>query len=395
MPCIKLWGPVRQKADLTRPVPTPIDEVIEPENVMLLQFLYEGNWRADFSSVQICYLAKEARQILTSSVTSPSLRYALLLYAGIVRRPGTMGPLEIRNSSLARQSLLKKTVKTLDEEDLLASAVLALVAHRMSGFYSNDKRVQYSVERKVHMRGFVSILSHLLENSEIMKSSGLAMGRPLVRDLVLWLSGDSKWPEFFRSYWFARSFVGPISFHRRGYISSYGVSMVHQYSYGLMLIEHLLIKAVEARLFEFDDYIDMQWVDIAVQDVRDDFDYIAERAGEFRDLSNTLLSRCLYLSFGICRIFLALLGASDLVTGFREPAVTESALSLSEPLCGVLQYCSHPFKDMGLFGWEVRRALCLLLLAIPIGVDLRSVEFLNSEFYLSRWANFRQTEWTC
>jgi hypothetical protein len=90
--CIKVWGPSKQRAEPSRPPPTPTDEILEPENVMSLQYLYEGpseKVRDGYCwplSANIFALVNEARGIFGSAIGSSSLRYALLAVSGLERR---------------------------------------------------------------------------------------------------------------------------------------------------------------------------------------------------------------------------------------------------------------------------------------------------------------------
>ena len=381
--CIKVWGPIKQQADISRPLPTPIDQVIEPENAILLQFLYDGTWAERTTSVQIRCLAKEARKFFTPSVTSLSLRYALLVYAGIRAGKGYMSPLELRNASLARRSLLKKTYATLDEGDLLASAVLAVATHAMTWF---ENKVIYRDERRAHIKGFLSILLHLSNDMEAQSLSGLENLKWLVRDLILWHSWDMGAPEFFHYYWFSRRVVGDITREERN--SMLGLPDNFLSGNFLMSIRDVLAKAVEARLMAYDDSIDEPWVDIAVQDAREAIGCISiSFLGWIKTKADAKwYAEHIDFRLRVCHILLAMLDTSDFVGLSQNPGVIEAAVRLSETLCDVLQYQCPLSEDDRWFEWlggEVGQSLILLLLAMAPGVDLRSMQFANCEFHFS------------
>lgn len=173
---------------------------------MLLQFLY------NHSSVEFCfadpvfYLAKQMRQLYTSSITSLSLRYALLLFAGVVRREGNMSSLEIRNASLARQSLFKKVRGRLDQGDLAAAVVLAAAAVTMIKRckIGLEHVENYVKEVTVHMKGTEPILVYLSNNVKTEPhNSDLTTIWPVMRDMILQFSSLLLGSLTFRTYYWS------------------------------------------------------------------------------------------------------------------------------------------------------------------------------------------------
>ena len=337
---------------------------------MLLQFLYDGALDFYYSSILVQDLAKEVRKFFTQSITSLSLRYALLVYAGIIRNH-TMSPLEVRNASLARQSLLKKSCETVNEEDLLASGVLAAMAYTMYVLY---KEATYQGEYKVHLEGFMSILSQLSDDMEIKNASKFTNVGVMLRNLVLYIAWELPNPEFFRSYWIFRKFLGHITL---------GESIGFPYRAlcwaDVWIIEDIVGRALRSRLLDDDDTTEKQCVDAAVQDARDAIDDITTWRGAISDAWIAPHIAEVNLRLGICRIVLALRDTRNFVNAVQDPGVIQAVLSLYKPFCDFLQYARTSLEDDHRHGRNVRQALCFILLAIPVGVDLRSLEFATRE----------------
>jgi hypothetical protein len=95
-PCYKLLGPNTQsKLDPSRPPPTPSDAVIEPEEVLLLDFIYtEKILETSFWSRMLFLLKFFAKDtVFGPSIRCPTLRYAMLVVAeSSLDRSGLLSP---------------------------------------------------------------------------------------------------------------------------------------------------------------------------------------------------------------------------------------------------------------------------------------------------------------
>jgi hypothetical protein len=272
----------------------------------------------------------------------------------------------MRNSSLARQSLLKRTPETLDEGDLFASAILALVAIL--------NRVPNVEEGRVHSNGFMAILQHVSTNTRIQSGSGLAIFRPVARNLILLFANDRTYSDFFRFYSCCKAIIGKASVqHESPHLNG-------QYSqHALYFIEDILVKALEKRLHAFDGGIEDHWMAQAVQDASEDLEEVTTPT---LDESSTKPRQVIgpFLRRQFCRTLLALLNSSSIAHGFLDSVVTEMALSLLDPISLLVQRW-HTAKDT-FYSPDIpyiKRALCLCLLAIPRNCVMRSLSIADGE----------------
>lgn len=364
---MKLWGPAKEKLQLSRPPPTPIDEIIEPENVLLLQFLYGGGPTHSSPTwiQEIFNFAIQVARVFSPSVKSLPLRYALLVFGGFILCDNSTGQMEMRNSSLARRCLLKRTAETLDEGDLFASAILALVAIL--------NRIPNVDEGRVYANGFMTILAHLSTTSRMQNNSGLAMFRPMARSLVLLFANDLTYPDFFRYYSCCRAIIGRTAAQHRARHLNSEYAERHLY-----FIEDILVKAIETRLRAFDGGVEDQWVAQAVKDAGEDLqEVIASTLDETWRERTEVIGKVLRCQF--CRTLLALLNTADITYGFLDTTVIDLALCVLEPLSLVIEHWRNS-KDTQ-YRPDVpymKRALSLCVLAVTHEFVLRSL-FVNGE----------------
>lgn len=373
--CIKVWGPVKQQTSISRPPPTPIDQVIEPENVMLLQYLYNDPPVEFYFADAVFYLAKQMRQLYTSSITSSSLRHALLLFADVVRRQGNINPLGLRNASLARQSLFKNARGRLDQGDLAAAVVLAAVAFTMIlGWCGLENTESYLKEATVHMKGTEPILVCLSNDVETEPhNSVLATIWPPMRDMILYFSSLLQGPLIFRTYYRSRKLPGPFTWASFGPYFRDPVRL----HYGIRLIETIAIRAVDAKLKSCGDSTDEQCENIAVGDARAALDDMKYHPGMFAITADEY-RRFILLPVALCRVLFSLRDTSNVLSAWQDPVVREATSSLYQSVGEFTQSC-HSWDASEFDHLHLQRAVSLLSLVFPVSFDMMSLISGNCE----------------
>ena len=167
-PCFKLFGPKTDaRLNPSRPIPTAIDAVIEPEDVLLLQYAYSRQLD-DFYSLIVTRLPF----IYGQSLSSPSLRHAVLAWAAM-----EIGfPQYRRHKSQMYQELAAKIKDPalITETDIFASFL----------FMCGTKFT--SEENLKHAKGCLSMMRALLDEIQKGKhvSDFFSACAPLLYELV-------------------------------------------------------------------------------------------------------------------------------------------------------------------------------------------------------------------
>jgi len=402
-PCIKVWGPVKQRTSILGPPATPTDQVIEPENVMLLQYLYHYTFADNYIATQFSYMAKEAARIFSPSINSLSLRYALLLFAGVLRGNLNMSPLCMRNASLARLSLLKKPCATMDQADLLAALVLAMVSMTQAVYIDEDRDLSahYYKEFRVHTNGVESILFHIFKEDDTeSRSSGLATIWSPIREIMLSiLFTQCPPPVYFRACFLLRQIVGPLKWPSSvPFLLESGKALQQPLSILLSVIESIAGKALQAKLKPYADGAD-QRLETVVRDAKDTLESISNNIGKAQAITNRHSTK-LSMRMHTCRILFALLDSSNVITALQGPVVVDAVPSLFQSSCIWLRSVRNLHEAYLQGQWP---SLYLLMLVIPTSVDLTSLKLGNCKIPSLGPANVRRLrcgynvirEWAC
>jgi hypothetical protein len=222
-------GP-KAEATIARMI-TSIDGIIQPQDVMLLQFAYSVNFEwLNFGS-SITNLLKKFVSVFGPSIDNKSLRHAILAWAAAFQ-PFSSSQHECieRHSIAAAKAIVKKTLETIDEADLFATVMLTIL-------YASPGTQDIS-KFGIHVRGFVAVMSVLSQksrhkgyNSELFKFWPLALDLiqersrqvfyPVVRDYLIELN------------YHCNALIGPQNLVRRiNYLTEfYGVDPKHEYAF--------------------------------------------------------------------------------------------------------------------------------------------------------------------
>jgi hypothetical protein len=383
-PCTKRWGPKRQKCELEDLPPSSqvaiidvdpssnelvlsspanssptIGAAIEPENIFILNWLYVGNVQpidlrhsdgkcntGVVSAMQSHLLSftKSLLPIYNAAVTSSSLRYALLAFAGMVTSRGSLALREEDNLTRARFVLRTKTEATLEEADLFASFLLA--------FVSWARPISEPKEYKTHLKGFVTLLKHFASRND--GSYALKRFWPMARDLLLSvpyfrMSGcpDSIW---FNLYDGCRQALGPPTFAQCLAYRDDDWAIRDHLHYHARILSRAFFASVAPQT---DDPIDT--INTAIENIRDDLqaieEYIAQHYSatveQFIKISDShMLSQCslaTVLEYQVCKLYLTMLDTPDgnVLEGMQKADTIKEALWLVQMLSKVAKFCQQ------------------------------------------------------
>jgi hypothetical protein len=254
--CIKKWGQKKEESmaiskeaaaakkekctTVSRQIPTAIDETIRHEDVLLLQFAYSDSFVFSGGGI-IGHLLRRMAVSYSPSINSQPLRHAVLAFSAAFLPRSNISyfdRLEYHKTA-ACTSLRKKLSSTVDESDLFAVCLLAV----LSGLYLD--RTEFAI----HRSGFVSIMKELCRKIRLQGGlSPLSLYWPLARDMILRDCRSIDCNENALSFcYFSQKLMGPQNFAARGrYFSElYGISSerlrLHTY-YESILMYSLLLR---------------------------------------------------------------------------------------------------------------------------------------------------------
>jgi len=368
--CDKKWGPGKESS-MSRPVPGPPEQVLDSDQVLLLQWVYNGEqhttrWRREETRFlldaqwEIFGLAKEIIRLYTKSVTSLPLRYALLAYCGVMTSGGLSGNRELQNISHAIVSLREKLARSsFDEGDLFASVLLGIISPGL----------------EAHLNGFIGIMTHLRDN----KTYSLRRFWPMARDLLFSFPLENISAVCFcHLYDRSRAVIGPPNLQQRfGYIG--------QISLGLTLDLHyhdrLLSKAFQMLLQNNGDEMISRTIQTLVDDIHVDMDAVEvwmtssspkEELSEARrqeietGISTEWLSPASFLKYSFCKLTVTILGAHSIIDGVQNDVARVASETLLHLVVlaktsGINGMMGRPLYESNL----CRRAYALAVLTCP------------------------------
>ena len=369
--CVKRWGP-RKDFDSSRRVQTPGDEVIPPEEVLLLQWIYIGEEHKEQWEVQesrylrdtqweLFNLAKQLIPVYKPSIQCHSLRYSLLTYIGIMTSGGKFESREDINSHRARQAILRSSQTSFTEGDLFASVLLGLTVP------SNPNHT--FTELEIHLRGVLAIMTHIHETPGVYN---LVRFWPLARDLLFSfrLRGITD-TEFGYFYLQSRNILGPPSLDQRctylgeNYYLGISVSL-HYHDKLLSRVTRVSFKGTSDEAAHF--------VSTAISDVKNDLMSIKESMARYRISPEWIpnwnfyqsLSPTNSLKLPICNILVAMLNAPNMLEGLESPEVRNEAIGLLMRISLVKRYRAKVKVDKELYTSNVcRRGIGLATVSFP------------------------------
>lgn len=190
-PCIKLPGPktAQRLAALApfKPVATPIDATIEPEDALLLNYAYTGD--SQFTDLVAFSTSLAATDEFGFSLRDPSLRHAVLSMAASDLNPKHFQEKAIQHKSKAWGSLIRKiqNPKSINEADVFASCILAMLAWETG----SDQELKY------HVNGCLAFISYLDQVPSRHPSPVFQVFKPYVlqwMDYLTTIANLSRWP---------------------------------------------------------------------------------------------------------------------------------------------------------------------------------------------------------
>jgi hypothetical protein len=218
-PCQKKWGQKKEEKKMeernskksiaiARPVATAIDEVIPPQDVLLLQFAYSDVF-VTFGGSVVGPLLRRFAVSFSPSINSKPLRHAALAlaaaYAPSSEAVSHFERLEYHKSR-ACKALRKKMQVKIEESDLFAVCLLTV----LSALYSQP-------DFSIHLSGFIAITKELHRKAALEAGSNpLAVFWPLARDMIQSecrrMHGNADAIDF---YYFFQQTIGPPAFRSR------------------------------------------------------------------------------------------------------------------------------------------------------------------------------------
>lgn len=265
---------------------------IDSQDILLLQWLYAGqqtehaNWHPTmlyFTSISEAILFRFTENLIPiygASITSLSLRHALLVFSGIVTS-GSFGPREDENSRRSRHALMNKSIATFDEGDLFASFLLA--------FTSLNPAIPALAEFKIHLNGCGAIMRYLSSRNHERNDLYNVLRRfwPMVRDLLLNAAlyhgvFDS---DFIQFYILCKQLLGAPTLRQRSMYIDDSMAL-----YNNIAFHHFVLSGV-LRMALANETDDLPYAVIStIADVKVDLENMHTTIDEAQKLSKVLLN---------------------------------------------------------------------------------------------------------
>jgi hypothetical protein len=374
---------MRELREMPPLISPPSSEILGSEHVSLLQWVYVGREEPvpqsfqkkaffQFSQHEIFNLAKQLILIYTPAISCLSLRYALLVFSGIITSGGLFTNREEDNSRRARRELANRSISAFEEGDVLAAFLLAF-----STWVNPDAQPE---ELGIHLNGFLAIVAHVSRpNSTREDHSSLWYFRTIARDLLLHAAARDLTPDGFHR--FVRrcgEVLGTPSFAQRAdYLSKDLVKHLHHHiSYHEMtLIKGLRLFGMDSENFRPGWLPDMK-TDLVNMDHPMHYTllpYVSMATAQFSSaqLETIELSFATLIKYHICSIYVTIFETSSFAEGLATLAGKKLALDLLFIISQVGEY-NRKMKgsvDFILQGssWLCVRALPLVAMAFPNG----------------------------
>jgi hypothetical protein len=167
-PCFKLFGPQTEALlNPSRPIPTAIDAVIEPEDVLLLQYAYSRP-----SEYIIWLIINRLGLVYGQSLPSPGLRHAVLAVAAAeIGSPQFFNQYQCHKSQMYRELAAKiKDLALITETDIFASFLFMALKqstreeklNHAKGCLAMIRALLDEIKRGKHVSDFFSVCAPLL-----------------------------------------------------------------------------------------------------------------------------------------------------------------------------------------------------------------------------------------
>jgi len=192
--------------------------------------------------------AKRLVPIYTPAINCRSLRYALLVFIGVITSGGRFTQREEDNSGRARRALLDRLTSDFDEGDVFAIFLLAFTTWVDPHAKQNDL--------VTHLKGFVAAMDYISNK----KSRGsLWYFCTIARDLLLHAAArDLTSNGCLRFYLQCRAILGPPSFEQRSVYL--GNDSLECFFFNISYCEMILTKVVPTRLWTDESFRSHSWI---------------------------------------------------------------------------------------------------------------------------------------
>ena len=374
---------MRELRQISPPVSTPTSEVLDSEHVLLLQWVYAGREEPvsqsfqkkaffQFSQHEIFNLAKQLIPIYTPTISCLSLRYALLVFIGIITSGGLFTEREEDNSRRARCALAKQSVSAFEEGDVFAAFLLAFSS------WVNPRAPPE--ELSIHLKGFLAIIAHVSRTSPRREDhSSLPRFRTVARDLLLHAAARDLTPDgFIRFFHQCAEVMGTPTFAQRAdYLSKDLIKHLHL---NILYHEMILIKGLRPFVIDSENFrpawlSDMK-TDIANMDRAMHYTLLPYVSMAAARLSSTPvetieLSFVTLITFYVCSMYITIFETSSFAEGLATMTAKKVALDMLRLISQVGEYNRQIKGSVGFIlqgsAWLCVRGLALVAMTFPSG----------------------------
>jgi hypothetical protein len=386
-------------------VSPPASEAIEPEYVSLLQWLFTGceapvnpsfQKKAffQFGQKEILMFARQLIPIYTPSINCLPLRYALLVFIGVITSGGLFTEREEDNACRARYALANRPLSAVEEGDAFAVFLLAF-----SSWVNPNASPK---ELGIHLKGFLSIISHVsrIRSTSRVQINALWEFRTVARDLLLHAAARDLTPECFNCFFnqSTETMGIPTLAQRAAYL---GDDWVRHLYLNISYHEMVVIKGMRPFAFDSESYRP-PWLaemknDIASMDRGMHFTllpYVSMAITEIQPASTETIELALVtlLKYYNCSMYITIFETSSFPEGLATLAAKKVALDILHIASQVGEYNRRigglpEYKLQG-SAWLCVRALALVAMTFPASShDLcvcDSIISVSSELTFSR-----------
>jgi hypothetical protein len=349
--------------------------------MLLFQWIYSGRQEPvsrlfqrkaffEFGQQEIFTFVKQLIPIYSPSINCLSLRYALLVYIGIITSGGLFTEREKDNTRRARFALAKLSRSEFEEDDVVAAFLLAF------SNWVNPNSLQE--ELGVYLKRFLAILAHVSGGRSVGNEHGsLWYFRPIARDLLLHAASRDLAPDAFNRFFQQTTEVLgiPTLSQRARYLGSDLINNFHLHiSYNeMVLTKHLRLFTIDSEGYRAtwlsEIKSDMESTDGAIHHTL--LPYVSMAMTENASLwAETIeLSLVTLLKYYVCFLYIALFEASCVSEGFASWSAKKAALDMFYLVSQVEEYNRRieGSAKITLQGsaWLCVRALVYVVMAFP------------------------------
>ena len=318
--------------------------------MLLFQWLYNGNKESasqsfqkkaffEFGQLEIFTFSKELIPIYTPSINCLSLRYALLVYIGIITSGGLFTDREKDNTRRARTALAKLSASEFEEGDVVAAFLLAFSS------WVNPNSLQE--ELGFYLKTFLSILANVSrKSSRENEHRNLRYFRSIARDLLLHAAARDLLPDAFNRFFHQTTeLLGtPTLAQRAGYLGS---DLVNRFHLHVSYQEMVLMKQIRLFAIDCEGYrstwllemkSDIESMDSAIHHTVLPYVSMATTENASAWAETIELSLVTLIKYYICSFFITLFESSCIPEGLATWSAKKVSLDLFYLVSQVAEY---------------------------------------------------------